>query len=1419
MTQRESGESKKIEKVREKPRWWRRKSAIVLFVLLGLAVILRIALVLLLPAVMNKVAKVYKLQCHYDRLDLSLSGGTAAMWGFELLPQEGGDPVLRADYLQGDISVLALFRGQLVVYRAAADGVDATFEREADGHIPLLDRFASSGSPAPQPKATSTTNTSAPIDLKPPLRIDALRLEHVRARVRDLSVNPQIDARLALDFRVSNLATPGEPTHFEFDFSSDPMLDSLLIEGNASGDAKQLTANLRVLMRGLHLKPAQGYLSAIGLRATANDISARATGQLTASVGPNPGDGIKANLTFNDAWLTSDGKKAAALDDFELGVDSLTPGLMKLGTIAIKGVRCDAGRNADGSLAIAGVEIVKATTNAAGPKESSEPVPSPAPAPPATTTPFRWSLDQFTLTGLHVGFLDQAESPPVMLSLDSPRIELGKLDSEHPDSPADFSVMLTSPGIVREIKVAGQATPFAATKSFNLTVGANGISPSAAEPYLNAAGLSSEWKNGSFSVSADGDMSLGDSGAVTANARLFGLRLADDSELFALKEARIKGVGIDPNTRTLRADAIDISGPSLAAHRDAEGNLHLFAFKTKAVVAVAPAAVTSPAKPVATEVAAPTPSPFDNFEIGHFAWKDVHVSLTDDGVKPPAALSISDAGISVDDLAVHLKPNGAAPKKGKFRAWLVAPNLASGLSFDGVITPATDKTGCDFTIRGEGLRGDAVAMYIKPLGIEPTLKDGSLMVRGKALLDQIGDHPRFSLALDDLKYNDADRSLISVAGIQVDGVSAEAGKLTLDSIAVKSPHARVVRRFDGGIETAGLHFIAKPPEQATAPVADPPPAAPSSPPAPTAFAAAVNSLTISDIGVDWIDQAVQPNVQTTIHAQTELSGFEFSDHPHPGAFHALASVDGSLDALTVEGTVAASPGGQSVRLTFDGKGLRAGSMAAYLPRTMRSTLQDGWLHLAFAGDISQNPFGGQAIELGVKDFAYSDSGNAPLLQFDSFHLKAPRLDPDAKVVSLDDITLSGLETNVKKTTAGTNLLGVELVSAPQSSPAVTPSATTEPSSSPPVSVPVTAASQPSNQDILRQIAAERSKFPLVKLSKLDLNTRKITVFDETNAGAAPLVMSNLEIRNIQPVTLLGRDPESNPQTEIQITGGIDPVADQFAVDVKATPFARQKALGLDLTVSGIHGAALTAVAPQLASKIDGEGMTNGQFQASLVAMLKLQTTQPTDFDFSHGGKLDFSLTKTAFRGQPGGPVLAGVGEVHSDGIVLSPNLSSVEFKELEIDNLTARAERKKDGLHVLGLVVKTPTTQPSTAPAEAAQVAPPSSQVASVDRPASSVIKIDRLLVSGIDCRIEDQKCDPPALIPINGLDVEVQNLSSQPTPDDKPVRFNLLASADKVPLPGASRMRKPIANSSRKLQAAELFPYIQTSRDGPNFR
>jgi hypothetical protein len=508
--------------------------------------------------------------------------------------------------------------------------------------------------------------------------------------------------------------------------------------------------------------------------------------------------------------------------------------------------------------------------------------------------------------------------------------------------------------------------------------------------------------------------------------------------------------------------------------------------------------------------------------------------------------------------------------------------------------------------------------------------------------------------------------------------------------------------------------------------------------------------------------------------------------------HVAAAVQGSLDTMTVDGELLVSPTEQNARLTFNAKGIRGGAAVAYLPPNIRLTLKDGSFHTALHADLSQDPRGGQAIEISVNDFNYSDSQNPnSLLQFDTFHLKSPRLDPNAHLISLDDITLTGLQTSIQKTPAGTDLLGIELVSAPRPTPAApAPSADTTskqetPASSPPI------APAPNDHAVLRQIAAERGKLPLVTVQKLNLMMPKITFTDETKIGSAPLVISNLDIRNTKPIVLLGRDPESNPQTEIEIAGRVDPIADAFLVDLKASPFTRQKTLGVDLNISGIHGSGLTAIDPELSSKIDGEQMTAGQFQATLLATLKLQTVAPTDFDFSHGGTLDFDLTNLAFRDTPKGPTLAGIGEIRSDGIVLAPNSAGVEFKTLEINNLTGRAKKDKDGLHVLGLIVKTPTTQPAAVASAPPGPTPPSPEPVMADStPAPTAmpateIKIDKLLISGVDFRVEDQTAGPPVIIPINGLDVEAQDLSNRSPYQDKPIRFNMLVSADKVSLPG----------------------------------
>ena len=223
-----------------------------------------------------------------------------------------------------------------------------------------------------------------------------------------------------------------------------------------------------------------------------------------------------------------------------------------------------------------------------------------------------------------------------------------------------------------------------------------------------------------------------------------------------------------------------------------------------------------------------------------------------------------------------------------------------------------------------------------------------------------------------------------------------------------------------------------------------------------------------------------------------------------------------------------------------------------------------------------------------------------------------------------------------------------------------------------------------------------NKYPLVTLDSLDLNVRKITVSDQTQSQGVPIVLSNVRLRNLARLIWLGRDPEENPPTQLELIGRVDPIIDQFKLETHVTPFYRTKTAALDLTVSGIHGRGITQIAPDLARQIDGGDLNDGQFHAGAMLAVKLNTLDPANFDLSRGGKMDVSLKDVAFHAQPAGPVLAGVGEVQSEGIILAPGMTGMDIHELEVDNLVGRVQRREDGLHVLGLVIKTKTNPPAS---------------------------------------------------------------------------------------------------------------------------
>jgi hypothetical protein len=259
-------------------------------VLLAITVALRVILAVALPSVLRKVAARYDLNCEYEHTELYLLSGNVGIWHLTLTPKSGGaTPLLAADYLRGDVSPLNLLRGKLVVYHVEGDGIDLAIDRDEHGEIPILKQFLAASPASAQPARTAAFTMPQDINLDPPLRIDSFRGNRVRAHLRDRSVSPALDTVVEVNVRLADFGSTKRPTQFDLDASAPPLLDVLRVEGQGTARGKSIDATMKIFARGIHPKPAAGYLAALGIRPVGDDISLRLNGSIkTQPTGSEP---------------------------------------------------------------------------------------------------------------------------------------------------------------------------------------------------------------------------------------------------------------------------------------------------------------------------------------------------------------------------------------------------------------------------------------------------------------------------------------------------------------------------------------------------------------------------------------------------------------------------------------------------------------------------------------------------------------------------------------------------------------------------------------------------------------------------------------------------------------------------------------------------------------------------------------------------------------------------------------------------------------------------------------------------------------------------------------------------------------------------------------------------------------------------
>jgi hypothetical protein len=1376
-----------------KRRWPRRIRRLVIAVLL-LAVISRIVVAVAFPIVLRRVAGFYGLNCSYDRMELSMLSGDAGLWHLTFTPKGDREPIFSSEYIFGDISTLNLLRGRLAVWRVEADGVNILIDRNADGSIPILKMLTAKASTATPVNAPPTSQPARPIDLAAPLRIDALRLTHVKAHVRDQSVSPPLDATFTLNLRLSNLGSTSSPVHFAVDMDADPIIDAMHIEGDGHGDAKSLEATLQANVDGLRLHPLAPYLRALGVVPTANEISLKAGGRLKlepAAANPSLLAGL---LQLDDLTAVADGEEAAGLNHLALGADSIDTRTIQLGTLSIDQARLNGRRSADGRIRFGGVEFV-------GAPPSTEPS---APTVPTTITLPAITLAGFDLKHLHAGFHDDAMTPTVAVGVDVNDLRLKHIvfDPRQPDAEVQLSGAVSAPGVFKNALFQGTAKPFAAVKTLHLGLRADGIEPTTLAPYLARLGIRSDLHDASFVCDVSADVSL-PAGGIAADAKLKGIKLTDSTDLLALDHVDVAGASYQLNPPLIRLHSVEIAGPVLSIAHEANGSLTAAGFATATRTS---ARVSTPSKAPAS---APQPAALPilpSLQIDHLAWNGIDIHYADRSIDPPAATELSDAGVELNNILLNLSdaPTTQAAAPGTIHAWAKVPNLIDHFSVEGSVVPSPAAMACNLTIAGTGFTAGIIAPYLKSIGIEPTFRDGAFAAEVKADVS----HRGVSLDAERVRLSDGDQELAGVDTLKIGDTSIAGGLLNIGGIEIDRPRIGVTHETDGAFLLAGIRLSpslfsrSSAPDPAVTPTgATPARVSPATAPAfALPFDVALNGLQVKQAALKWTDRAVSPNVQTAALANLTLSPIRLGKSAAPTQLHADAHLDGSLDSAAVDGTITPSLDSPEVKLNVSAKGLRAGSLASYLPPAISVGLRDGQFHSSIEAGAAKNPLGGMSAKFVVTNLDYRDQGQSrPLLKVDSFRAIASRIDPAQKVYAVDEVSSAGVETAASRSATGAiQLLGVALKAA---QPAPAPPTTRAAEQAPPTSTSAPA-------DVAALVAQARQRAPVITLNKLDLNLKHLWLTDGVRPAAAPLIISDLRFRNTAPLDWGGKDAQTRAPTPFRMDCTLDPVVGAVTVTAQVAPLAATPTAVVDLTAADINGDGLTSLVPELKPYIDGSALENGLFHAHVETQFRVNRKGTWDIDLSRGLSMDLDVKDIAFHARPDGPVIAGLDGIHSDAIFIRPATGEVHVKTLEITDPIGRVVRQKDGIHVLGLVVKLPqtqaestsvastqaTSQPTTQTVRNTDVQPPTTQVIAFAKNTAATqplpkkpageIRVDQLLISGVDFVAEDQTMTPPLIVPLNALDVEVRDFSNFAPYEDKPIRFNALVNAGKVPLP-----------------------------------
>jgi uncharacterized protein involved in outer membrane biogenesis len=1356
-----------------RPRKWRRRLWRLALVLLGLAVVIRTAAQFLAQPILQRAFAMYGLDVSYDNMDLYLLGGDVGLWGLRLVPKSGGEPVLSVGYCRAAIAPLALLRGQLRVRRVEAEGTTLSIERMADGRIPLIESIIGARVATMKPGEAGADTGATSLD--PPLVIDTARLQQAALRFRDRSMTPTADFQFSLNALITGVAAGGPPAVFEIQLHSPETLDAVYLSGWATSRDNVLDADVALRIHGLNLIPAKAYLEPLGIIPVSNDLSARANGKLQAKVTggasstqPSTPLNLSATLDLSDLRLLSGSTEAATVRSVKVDARTVSSDLFRVEQVLVDGVRASVHRTAQGRLGFGSIEL--------GPVE---PV---AEAPQAGGLP-AIDVRQLLVQDVELTFTDHALPQPVQLSFVMPELLVENFCTETAQAtgPTALSLAASAPGLARSISIDGTAIPSGAASDIQLSVRISGIEPRAADAYLAAARLKSDLKDGEFTCAITGRVEPRADGSLAASFSVSDSSLvAAGQTLLSMPLVEISQVQLDPDMSHISLGVVRLNGPVVSVRRSETGVVEALGLRYDPAMLLAATSGSPPEAPPATGPApAAQPLVTTSLAIGKVEWREASIQFADSTAQPPTEISLADFVLDCDNLVFGESSTAAPP--GRIHVSLKSPGLIETFLLDGSLAPSPRTLEFDLKAQSTGISTENLKGMLSAMGLEPVMKQGAAEFALAGKLGQADGRLLADFDLRDARLSEPSDEWLSLGGLSVQGASFDGKALEVGSITIDKPAVRVMRDAQGAVSLAGVKVL--PPRPATPTTA---PAAPSVPAEARLdlslpIVAKIKSLQLRDASVNWSDGAVLPQAQVSASLNANASDLLAGSEGPPSEFSLTLSSPGVIESLTLQGTATLAPHRQQVELTARGEGITGRALDAYLPPNIATRFQNGRFDAKVSALIEPNAQGGTRAQLAITDLALRDGVAAdPVAGLRAMRIGIDRLDLAANLIDISEIAVEGAGLAVEQNEDGIALLGLTL--APQLLRPASPEATApEPMASGAAS------------DVSAMVAQSHEPPPLIIVQRLSVGADRISFASPTLAK--PLTVTDLALVSPGKIELLGDDPTQRPPVKLEFRATVDGLVDSVAVDANLAPFAAEPSVRFGVDVSGIRGEQLPAFMPQLAETVDGSGLSDGRVTASFESQFGYTRRGALGIDLTRGITATFELKDLKLVQSGVQTPLAGVQAIHGEGVRYSPHSGSLAIKSLDVTTPQATVLRDQQGIHLLGLTLKAPATQPATAPQDEAPEVAPVAQADQAPSPAATTpadpakaapeYRIDRFTVSGIDLTIEDRVGSPPTLLTINQLDLEVRGLSSRALAEpDRPIRFSAVVGAGKVPLP-----------------------------------